>query len=328
MTEYRLQYHNYGKFGLPLGDDASTFFGEKVTGIDTSLKFVKDDIGCQVFMIVGIGRKPPTFYLWKTFVIEEIEEQGGNYIASGNGWMLNPPQLLEGDEFDAFRKECANFAAYKRISHIPYTEHLRELSDKYHRYEWDDETIQFCVSLFDLIPDDPDAAELVNIVGRYLGYDQDVSEEEEELGEPKSEEQAVRWNFAFIKARRGQHEFRQSLLKEYRGQCAITGCDAHEALEASHIVPFNGDATNVLENGLLLRADVHTLFDLGLIRITPATRTVVLDESLKSSTYGELHGRRLTLPQNTEAMPSETNLQYRWDSVSRTMFEFSEELGE
>lgn len=69
-----------------------------------------------------------------------------------------------------------------------------------------------------------------------------------------------------IVRRRGQQEFREKLLVAYEGRCAITGCDAIEALEAAHIVPYLGTETNHVQNGLLLRADIHTLFDLGCLR--------------------------------------------------------------
>lgn len=53
------------------------------------------------------------------------------------------------------------------------------------------------------------------------------------------------------------------LLKAYGGKCAITGCDVLEALEAAHIYPLQGVATNDASSGLLRRSDLHTLFDLG-----------------------------------------------------------------
>jgi hypothetical protein len=54
---------------------------------------------------------------------------------------------------------------------------------------------------------------------------------------------------AQIVRRRGQQEFRERLLAAYDGRCAITGCDAVEALEAAHIVPYRGVDTNSVQNG-------------------------------------------------------------------------------
>lgn len=70
-----------------------------------------------------------------------------------------------------------------------------------------------------------------------------------------------------IAARQGQAKFRKGLLDAYGGRCCLSGCSIREIVEAAHIYPYAGKSTNDLTNGLPLRADLHTLFDLGLIRI-------------------------------------------------------------
>lgn len=55
------------------------------------------------------------------------------------------------------------------------------------------------------------------------------------------------------------------VLDAYGGQCAITGSDAGPALEAAHPRPYRGVDSNVISDGLPLRGDIHTLFDLGLL---------------------------------------------------------------
>jgi putative restriction endonuclease len=77
-----------------------------------------------------------------------------------------------------------------------------------------------------------------------------------------------------IRIRRGQPRFREELMNAYEGRCAITGCAIADVLEAAHITPYAGSQDNHVSNGLLLRADLHTLFDCGLIAIDPATRRV------------------------------------------------------
>lgn len=101
---------------------------------------------------------------------------------------------------------------------------------------------------------------------------------------------------AQIVRRRGQSEFRNSLIEAYAGCCAITGCNVSEALEAAHITPYKGAATNALANGILLRADLHTLFDLGLISVSPETFRVVVAYKLRCSPYSELHDVPMRLP--------------------------------
>ncbi len=67
-----------------------------------------------------------------------------------------------------------------------------------------------------------------------------------------------------IAQREGQPAFRQSLLQAYAGTCVISGCTITVLLEAAHIVPYRGPQTNTVGNGLLLRADLHKLFELLL----------------------------------------------------------------
>jgi len=67
--------------------------------------------------------------------------------------------------------------------------------------------------------------------------------------------------------RAGQQEFRQRLLDAYGRRCAVSNCAVEEALEAARIIPDTvvGDAGMDPRNGILLRADIHRLFDCGLI---------------------------------------------------------------
>jgi predicted restriction endonuclease len=118
---------------------------------------------------------------------------------------------------------------------------------------------------------------------------------------------------AQIVRRRGQPEFRRQLLAAYRGRCAISGCDATEALEAAHITPFRGTDTNRAGNGILLRADLHTLFDLGLLAISPADLTVALAPSLLTSAYADLNGKRVRIPDEESMWPSTAALQAHLD---------------
>ncbi|MBD1433770.1 HNH endonuclease [Sphingobacterium sp. DN00404] len=85
-----------------------------------------------------------------------------------------------------------------------------------------------------------------------------------------------------IKLRRGQQKFRDALLKRYNNTCVITGCKIVDILEAAHIRPYRGKNDNHPSNGLLLRADIHTLFDLNLIAIDPDTMMVHFHPKVKN----------------------------------------------
>ncbi|MEX0351092.1 MAG: HNH endonuclease [Paracoccaceae bacterium] len=107
-----------------------------------------------------------------------------------------------------------------------------------------------------------------------------------------------------VAKRRGQAKFRSDMLAAYSGRCAISGCDFAEVLEAAHIRPFRGDHSNHPQNGLLLRADLHTLFDLGHIAISDSFRVVVSKQAEKAESYGPLCGQYITLPKSRKLWPS------------------------
>ncbi|WP_419735642.1 HNH endonuclease [Pseudomonas sp. COR18] len=117
---------------------------------------------------------------------------------------------------------------------------------------------------------------------------------------------------ASIVRRRGQPAFRKALLEAYSGACAITGCNLSDVLEAAHVHPYKGDHTNVVPNGLLLRADIHTLFDLGLIAIESETMIVRVAPKLKDTDYGRLDGSPIRHPKQKTDQVSPEALYWHW----------------
>jgi len=120
---------------------------------------------------------------------------------------------------------------------------------------------------------------------------------------------------AQIVARQGQGEFRRKLLSTYGKRCAISGCGVEEELEAAHIVPYSLSALDDMRNGILLRADLHTLLDKGLLGIKPATRTVEL-HPLVRETYREFEGVRIheTVPPTYRPHAKALKRPHRWFS--------------
>lgn len=111
--------------------------------------------------------------------------------------------------------------------------------------------------------------------------------------EPDGLPEGRRRRLAEVTAHQGQGDFRRRLIEAYGGRCAITGCDTEAALQAAHISPYDGPATNRVTNGLLLRADVHNLFDRGLIWVDEQLRVRVKAEAAH---YAEWHGEPLRSP--------------------------------
>jgi len=112
-----------------------------------------------------------------------------------------------------------------------------------------------------------------------------------------------------IKQRKGQAKFREALLIAYEGRCAISGCDAKDALEAAHLRRYGDGGSYEVSNGILLRADLHTLFDLGLLGIDPSSFKVLLHPRLLRTTYGKELGDATLKPASGRAAPDSTALQ-------------------
>jgi len=157
----------------------------------------------------------------------------------------------------------------------------------------------FYKQLFDAQKDEPYKLDSVS-------EQQEQSEDVVEFGDSTADalEDARVRTVASVVRRQGQPEFRQGLIKAYNSKCAISSCDAVPALEAAHIMPYRGQDTNQISNGLLLRADLHTLFDLGLIAVDAQTMTILISEELANTAYVYLAGKPLRLPQEQCLQPN------------------------
>ncbi|MFV9426910.1 HNH endonuclease [Rhodococcus aetherivorans] len=95
---------------------------------------------------------------------------------------------------------------------------------------------------------------------------------------------------AMTRIRRGQGAFRAQLLDKYGNQCALTGPCPPEALEAGHLYSYAKVGQHRNQGGLLLRRDLHRLFDIGLLAVDDA-RVIDLTEELRGyPNYTPLHG--------------------------------------
>lgn len=117
-----------------------------------------------------------------------------------------------------------------------------------------------------------------------------------------------------IVRRQGQPKFRKVLLAAYNSKCVVTDCDVESVLEAAHIAPYLGTESNTVQNGLLLRADIHTLFDLGQLKITPDGR-IELHETLFGTVYEQYQGQRIKQPATQANAPSMEALSLKYELV-------------
>jgi len=130
-----------------------------------------------------------------------------------------------------------------------------------------------------------------------------------------------RYGDAFLtRARLGQGAFRVLVTDAYQKRCAITGERTLPVLEAAHIQAFAAAGPNLVSNGLLLRSDLHTLFDRGYVTVTPDLRVQVSrkirEEFENGRDYYAHHGKPLTvLPRRDIERPDSAFL--RWHNEER-----------
>jgi hypothetical protein len=146
----------------------------------------------------------------------------------------------------------------------------------------------------------------------------DTTEEQMTIGtvtafDPSNiEDERSRKNQAIVQ-RLGQSGFRKALLLAYDGRCAVSGFGVERTLQAAHIISYMGETTNHVSNGLLLRADLHNLFDSFLLSIDPETFTVHIALGLRDTPYGELSGKKIALPAGESLRPNRDALKKHFD---------------
>ena len=105
-----------------------------------------------------------------------------------------------------------------------------------------------------------------------------------------------------IEARRGSAALRARLLQAWGGRCAVTGCTVEELLEVAHVTPAPPTTAEQLGDAVVLRSDIHTLFDLGLMAFDDQCR-VRVSPQLRDSEYWLYNGQAIQYPESA-ARPS------------------------
>lgn len=114
---------------------------------------------------------------------------------------------------------------------------------------------------------------------------------------------------ATVAYRVGQSNFRAKLIEKWEC-CNITGCRTVAALDAAHIIPYRGEKDNDIRNGLLLRADIHRLFDAYQIGIEPESLKIHVSNLVDDPMYQAYHGKKLNIGSSNQI--SIAALKHHW----------------
>ena len=123
--------------------------------------------------------------------------------------------------------------------------------------------------------------------------------------------------------RLGQKAFAAVVSAAYAHRCSLTGAKIRPVLQAAHIRPYAHEGEHRVDNGLLLRADVHIMFDQGFLGVHPAGRTLQVSSSLRD-VYGngeEFYARAgspIALPARKADQPNAEFLAWHMDVKFRS----------
>ncbi|MXV79591.1 MAG: HNH endonuclease [Chloroflexi bacterium] len=122
-----------------------------------------------------------------------------------------------------------------------------------------------------------------------------------------------------VAPRLGQGAFRLKVTDIYARKCAVTGEKTLPALEAAHIRPYSDGGRHDASNGLLLRRDIHRLFDTGYVTVNPSLRLEVSrsirEQFSNGRHYYAMHGSRIYVPHRTDERPDLAALEWHNENV-------------
>lgn len=128
------------------------------------------------------------------------------------------------------------------------------------------------------------------------------------------EEQARYGAPRLVETRLGQGAFRLLVTQTYKRKCAVSGEKTLPALDAAHIIPYGEGGAHEASNGLLLRRDIHCLFDLGYVTVAPDMRFEVSrrirEDYENGRDYYALQGRRVAEPEISQYRPARSALEW------------------
>jgi putative restriction endonuclease len=126
-----------------------------------------------------------------------------------------------------------------------------------------------------------------------------------------------------VRPRLGQGTFRVAVTGAYGAACAVSREHSLPVLEAAHIRPYGSEGSHEVANGLLLRADIHRLFDAGYVTVTPDHRFIVsrrlAQEWENGKAYYAMDGREIAVPARLADRPDQEFLRWHNENVFEQM---------
>jgi putative restriction endonuclease len=155
------------------------------------------------------------------------------------------------------------------------------------------------------------------LLNKYLQENNEGEKSQLILEEPSS---PVYGNSVLTKVRLGQGAFRVLVTDAYNRRCSITGEKTLPVLEAAHIKPYAESGPNFISNGLLLRSDIHKLFDSGYVTVTSDYKIEVSkkirEEFQNGREYYKYHGKELQyLPYRNLDKPNLAFINWHNDNI-------------
>ena len=125
---------------------------------------------------------------------------------------------------------------------------------------------------------------------------------------------------SIVLPRLGQGSFRVLVTDAYARRCAVSGERTLPVLQAAHIKPYAAGGEHQLSNGILLRSDLHTLFDKGYLGIDPKAMRILVSSRIREQfengrEYYSLEGKTLRSPGDPAAVPAYENLAYHAEKI-------------
>lgn len=159
------------------------------------------------------------------------------------------------------------------------------------------------------------------LLQEYQLFDRTETDKDSILYSVKEEEQNDNYVRKYLtKVRIGQGAFRVQLTDAYNRRCSISGEKTLPVLEAAHIKPHSESGPNKVSNGILLRSDMHKLYDAGYLTFTEDYKVEISprikEEFENGKEYYRFHGNQLIiLPENITNRPAREYIEWHNNNI-------------